>query len=189
MPQLSSQALLGAAVGLAGARLYALLANSHVHAWELHLRRPPSFAVREGWRAGWRAGGLAELLMPRHVMDATAPPPPPPPLSQLSDHSHLCDRPLTLPPWHARARARVHVRRPPTHPPACLDPPGRAGQGAWTHLSKEGCVSLALMDGGSVRAGVAERLGLPLCAGTGVPRDTLLLGTQSGDCIFVDCTR
>ena len=58
MPQLSSQALLGATVSLAGARLYALLANSHVHLWELHLKRPPTFAVR-GRREGRRAGGVS----------------------------------------------------------------------------------------------------------------------------------
>lgn len=45
MPQLSSAALVGCAVSLTAARLFALLADGNVHVWQLHLRRPPSFVV------------------------------------------------------------------------------------------------------------------------------------------------
>jgi hypothetical protein len=45
-PQLSTSDLVGAAVGLTAGRLYALLGNGHVHVWELHLQRPPTFQVR-----------------------------------------------------------------------------------------------------------------------------------------------
>ncbi len=52
MPQLSSAALVGCAVSLTAARLFALLADGNVHVWQLHLRRPPSFVVGRGGSDG-----------------------------------------------------------------------------------------------------------------------------------------
>ena len=72
------------------------------------------------------------------------------------------------------------VHTPALPRPACLL------QGAWTHLVKEACVSLTFMDGALLRPAVADRLGLQLDA-SGVPRSHLLLGTATGDCIFVEC--
>jgi syndecan 1 len=44
-PQLSTADLVAAAVGLTCGKLFALLSNGHIHVWELHLKRPPSFQV------------------------------------------------------------------------------------------------------------------------------------------------
>eukprot|EP00198_Chlamydomonas_reinhardtii_P012386 XP_001701723.1 predicted protein [Chlamydomonas reinhardtii] len=69
---------------------------------------------------------------------------------------------------------QLHLRRPPSF------------VAAWTHLAREGCCSLAHLDGGSLPPAVAERCVLPYDSATGVTRDHLALGTASGDCILVD---
>lgn len=45
VPQLSTASLVAVACSLTAGRLFVLLSNSHVHVWELHLMRPPSFLV------------------------------------------------------------------------------------------------------------------------------------------------
>ena len=47
VPQLSAHNLLTACCSLPTGRLFTLLSNSHVHVWELHLKRPPTFV--EAW--------------------------------------------------------------------------------------------------------------------------------------------
>ena len=45
VPQLSAYSLAAATCALSSGKLFALLSNSHVHVWELHLKRPPSMQV------------------------------------------------------------------------------------------------------------------------------------------------
>ncbi len=44
-PQLSTAGLVAAACSLAAGQAYALLTDGRVHVWDLHLSRPPTFAV------------------------------------------------------------------------------------------------------------------------------------------------
>ncbi|KAG2494055.1 hypothetical protein HYH03_007699 [Edaphochlamys debaryana] len=71
---------------------------------------------------------------------------------------------------------QLHLRRPPSF------------LAAWTHLTREGCVSLAHLPGACLPPAAADRMALPADERAGATRDHLALGTSSGDCILVDCT-
>ncbi|GAX84070.1 hypothetical protein CEUSTIGMA_g11494.t1 [Chlamydomonas eustigma] len=98
VPQLSMHNLRTACCSLPSGRLFTLLSNSHIHVWEIHLKRPPTFMA------------------------------------------------------------------------------------AWTHLEKEDCRCMIVLDGKAASEGVTAGLGLT--KDNGVTSDHLILGTYTGDCII-----